>query len=247
MMKLNQYLALLLLGVLFMQCNKPDAPDLFKSAGKRTTESRVVPPFTEIELHNDVHLTIVPDTFCSVVITCGKNLMPEIKSEVTNNRLILRNKNQCNWVRDLDPDIQATVHVKSLSYIYYKGASGNIYCSDTLTGNSFLLDAFEGNGSVNLLLDYNRIFLKLHTGSSDITAVGKCHEGFIYANSYGPLDCKLLITENMTVINNGTHNCYVTAKNHLNATLNYLGDIYYQGNPDIEVVCNGRGRLISMD
>ena len=73
--------------------------DCFKSTGKIVDEYRAVQQFNEIQVMNNINLFITYDTIQEIRVEAGKNLVNLIKTDVNNNRLIIKNNNKCNWIR----------------------------------------------------------------------------------------------------------------------------------------------------
>ena len=90
------------MGFLLSGCNTEDAPDCFQSAGKMIRTEVAVPDFEEIIVYGRIKLYIEQGPEHKVVVESGENLLPEITAEVENDRLSLRNNNECNFVRDYE-------------------------------------------------------------------------------------------------------------------------------------------------
>ncbi|MCY2686050.1 head GIN domain-containing protein [Salinimicrobium sp. TH3] len=90
------FLALLSL----VSCDTEDTPDCFQTAGKKITKEIRVKTFHELLVYEDINLYIEQGTEHKVVVETGENLMKEISAEVVDGRLILRNSNGCNFLRD---------------------------------------------------------------------------------------------------------------------------------------------------
>jgi hypothetical protein len=96
-------------------------------------------------MNNNVDVVIVPDTFYSIKVTCGKNLVDGIITEVKNNRLEIRNINKCNWLRDFENRFTVEVTVRDLNQLTNNG-SGNLSFTDTLVTPEFQVDNWNGTG-----------------------------------------------------------------------------------------------------
>src|SRR5690606_27317619 len=109
-----------LLLVALTGCDKEDAPDCFQAAGVMVTREVEVEPFHELIVHKGIRLFIQQGEEHKVVIETGKNLLGDISAEVENERLILRNANDCNFFRDYN--ITAVyVTVPDLSWLQNAG------------------------------------------------------------------------------------------------------------------------------
>src|SRR5690348_5293144 len=88
---------ILLLGAIALSsCQK--LCDCAESTGSPTQETRSLSSFDRIIVDNNVNvvLSIGPQ---QVTVEGGKNLLPNITTDVANGALTLKNKNICNWLR----------------------------------------------------------------------------------------------------------------------------------------------------
>ena len=90
----------LLLSCFMISCNSDSAPDCFQTAGDLITEEVAVPDFTKITVFENVGLVLKEGQETKVEIETGQNLFNEIEVDVVDDRLILRNTNGCNFIRD---------------------------------------------------------------------------------------------------------------------------------------------------
>ncbi|MDP4827256.1 MAG: DUF2807 domain-containing protein, partial [Flavobacteriales bacterium] len=89
-------------AALLIGCNRPTAPDCFKSAGNDSEELRLFESdITELEINDLIEVEVVVDAVPSVKIFGPKNLINEIETEFSNGSLSISNTSTCNWVRDL--------------------------------------------------------------------------------------------------------------------------------------------------
>ncbi len=245
----KEYTVLLCLLIIsfLLSCEKTDPGDCFKSTGKIIMENRPAADISYISLENNVNLILTQDSTPEIIVEAGENLLKDIKTELQNNLLYIRNENRCNWVRSYDKEINVYVSVQSLDSIDYQG-SGDIYCTNTIMSDSIILDVRAGSGSINLDIEVISSYLSLHTGTADVNMSGYSGVCFIYANDYGPFNCRKLITDYMYINNRGTNDCYITVKKELGATIEYMGNIYYYGNPPVVFSkILGSGELIKME
>ncbi len=230
--------------LLFSGCKKDSMCNCLKNTGDEISENRYVPDFTSIEMNNNVDVVLIPDTFYSLKVICGKNLMDGIKTEVTDNTLRIKNINKCNWLRDFENKFTVEIPLPTIEQITNNG-SGNLTCADTLKGYALQVDSWNGSGALSFLIDYQEVRFKLHTGPADIIALGKSYDGYVYNAGNGFFKGSELKTEYCYVISKGTGDTEVYAAKELGATIEYQGDIYYSGDPQsILQTISGTGKLI---
>ena len=237
---------LLLLGMLsFSSCEK--ICDCAKSTGEITSEFRNTANIQQIELYNNIDLVIHIDSIPKLKITAGKNLIPEIATDNVNGVLKIRNKNNCNWVRDFNTSIIVEVWTSSINYLLVKDATGDVYFKDSLDCNNFYFDSFNCTGKFHFKLKGSDAHLNINTGPADIIAVGKVINFYLYGAGYGRLDCVNLHSDYVFVTNKGTNDCIVNAQQLIEAKIFGVGNIYYKGYPAAILKKEfGQGKLISL-
>ncbi len=228
-------------------CKKDSLHNCIEGTGSVTTETRNVKPFTQIELYNNVDLILHIDSSYGLTVTAGAHLVDGISTEVEDGILKLKNKNRCNWLRSFKNNFVVDVWVKSLNHITIYDASGNIDFADTLK-QDFRFDSWSSTGDYHLKLNCNTATLALHTGPADLYAEGHVGVNYVYSVGYGKMDLRNVDADDVYVKNGGTNDLYINANKIIGATLTYVGNIYYRGNPSqVNEVFSNKGRLIKIN
>ncbi len=218
------------------------------STGEMTTEVRQLEHFSKLKLFNNVNVTIMPcDTFM-IEISAGKNLLKNITSEVNNDTLIIKNNNLCNWLRDYDSPVNATIYLKKIYYIHYESV-GDLKCNESLIdyNNNFYLFVDEGSGNIDLELYYKDVTLFVDDGSCVINIDGYADNAYITNKTFGILDAGDLQARYVNVLSNSPNETYIHCINTLTARIMSIGNIYYRGTPDnisVNKSFNAKGELI---
>jgi len=233
--------SLMMLLSLGLGCGK-DKNDCFKSTGEIVFEDRGVQSFTQIETHNNVNVIITQDTFTSVTIEAGKNLIGKVTTVVQGDSLVIRNNNKCNWIRSYKYDINAYITVKNLRRIDHQGF-GKISSSTTVNATTLYISN-HNNGDIELDLNVGYLYTDMHkTGDVILKGAAGGHE--VYSSGNNWLRCSLLETGYTALHSVTTGDCYVRALDSLTAGIYSLGSIYYSGNPQkITSTIEGSGELI---
>lgn len=240
---------LALLGLcLVSSCDKDHAMDMFMSTGKDVSVSRPVTSyFTGIYLRDDVDLVITSGEDYAIRLTGGTNVLEGIETSVSDSVLTISNHNRYNWVRSYDRKITAYVSLPHLLKLNYE-ATGTVTCTDTIREDSLFVTAQGGSGYINLLISTRLSHLSITRGSADINVSGKSNVNFIFADGYGPFNCKNLWTAFTFMHTESTNDCYINVTHHLEYDITNLGNIYYRGHPDvIKGTDTGKGELIPLD
>ncbi len=222
-----------------------DLGDCFKGTGPLTTEERSLPKITYLELHNNVDVVYHYDSVYHLRVTAGENLIDKISTTVDGERLVIKNKNKCNWVRSFDPKLVVEVWAPYLEEILVENASGDVTFADSNTVYSFMFNSYGSIGTYTLKMNSAHAYLKDHTGPADMRVTGKSTELYIWNAGDGKLDALHLDVENATVHNRGSNSVYVNATHYLECYLTSIGNIYYTGHPtEISSAVESSGKLI---
>jgi hypothetical protein len=88
------------LTVLLVGCNSESASDCFQSAGTISRKEVTVANFTKITVFENVSLVLKQGLEIKVEVETGENLRNEVTATVEDGRLLLRDTNDCNYVRE---------------------------------------------------------------------------------------------------------------------------------------------------
>ena len=217
--------------------------DCLKSTGKLKTEQRTLPPFETLELYDHINVNYYYAPNYELEVQAGENLIDLVHTEVENGILRIENRNRCNWVRSYKKEI--TINLKAPSFQnfnYY--SSAKVVFQDSMRSDTFRLNLWEASGSIELLLNSTYVELKSNTGPGDITARGECFELVSYMSGNGTLNSQQLQAKKALAITVNTGDILLRVTDELKAEIKGSGDIFYQGQPVIELSDQGKGKLI---
>lgn len=242
---MKKVILFLIILVFIDSCSKEKRCDCLKSTGAVITEERTVTPFNQIKIEDKINLFLKQDTFYSVKVEAGENLLYDIITEVNDSMLEIRNNNHCNWVRSYKPEINVYVTFKNIWHLIYLKGAGKVITEDTIRTDSFRLDNLEGTGSLNFFINADETFFILHTGPADLTVKGKTNYSYLYTAGNGPTDMTEYNSKIVCITSKSTADSYVWVTDEIDVWIDYVGNIYYKGNPSV-ITHNytGSGRLI---
>ena len=251
-----------LVSLLCASCSKMD--QLFNN-GELVTEQRSLSQrFNTISMYNNVNVRLVRDNHPHLELTCPKNLIEKVTTEIDGDTLFIKNQNDYNWLRCYDYDIDLTVYYDSLREIKY-AAIGDLLCTDSITGigelvidsteygvdtlwnRSFYLNINEGCGNIDLTFKCNVVKNQFDNGTSKVTLRGVSGYTEIIMRSYGMVHAEHLESNFVRVQSHSTNDAYVWAKTGLRVWLYSIGNVYYKGNPWIAQQCESEGKVIKME
>lgn len=261
-MKRKRIAILFFLVSLLASCSKVDA--LF-SNGEHVTEQRTLSQrFNAISMFNNVNVKLVQDNRQHLELTCPKNLIGKVTTEVIGDTLFIKNENDFNWLRSFDYSIDLTVYFDSLQTINY-ASIGNLICTDSIKGigeqfidtteygidtiwsRKIFLNINEGCGNVDLTVNCNILKNDFSNGTSEVTLRGKVGYAEHYLRSYGIVHAEHLNSNIASVSSESTNDIYVWARTILTAHIYSIGNVYYKGNPWLAIDGNGEGQVIKLE
>ncbi len=238
--------AMLWTSTLFVGCSKDDWCNCLSSTGAKTTEFRPLTDFFAVEMDNNIDVVFNRGSGYGAYVTCGKNLMDGIKTEVRNGVLFISNENKCNWLRDFKNSFEVEINYMELTNITNRG-SGNIICADTIKTPMLQVDSWNGTGIMNFIINCNEARFKLHTGPADIIASGNAGVFYIYTAGNGYVKAAAVNSNYTYVTTKSTGDCEVSALMELGVDIEYHGDVYYKGSPaSITTNITGSGQLLPL-
>ena len=103
------------------------------------------------------------------------------------------------------------------------------------------------NGIVDLTLNCNKSYIVSASGATDFIIKGRSTNSMIFSRGYGVMDCRDLFSEYTKITYEGTNKCFVYVTKELTAEINYIGDVYYLGNPEKVIsTITSSGKLINL-
>lgn len=239
---------LFFISIIFLiSCNKETAPDCFKSTGAQTTENRIVSNFTSIEIKGKLDVIFVYGNDNEISITGGKNLLPKISTDVNDNKLTIDNSNKCNFMRSYKKGkITLEVQINDLKHLNINGL-GHISSKDTIISNNLSIEFTTGISTLNIKLKTNLLNITIHDGGGDIIISGISNNTNIYNNGYAMLELKSLVSNYIFLASKSQNQTFINAKNRIDVEIYNVGNVYYSGNPVINLSTFSSGELIKLD
>lgn len=85
---------------LMLACDSENAWDCLQAAGSTISKEYSVSEFSKIRIEDDVTLFLKQGDSTHIILETGENLLGDISVSVEENTLIVKDKNDCNLVRD---------------------------------------------------------------------------------------------------------------------------------------------------
>lgn len=244
-MKSSIHIVLILAaGLLFNSCAKENMGDCFKTASNVVKRERDVSNFNTIRLEDKIDLYITQGNYYKVVIETGQDLQSNIKTDVTDSTLQIKNINKCNFIRDPQATLKVYVTLPRLRMVR-NGGVGTIYFENQYVGDS--MDVRIGNsGDVHINVNLKYLATSTH-GNGDLYATGSVDYSSHYTNGTNFLFLKdLTIKDRISVNSHTIGDCNIKSPQNgiMDLEIWESGNIYYTGNPGkINLNSQGTGQL----
>ncbi|WP_108424319.1 head GIN domain-containing protein [Flagellimonas amoyensis] len=240
---------LILLTFLMVSCNGENVPDCFQNAGDMVRQPVDVPAFTTITVFENLNVVLKQGDEQRVEIETGEYLLNDVSAVVEEGRLILRNENSCNYVREYG---LTTVYVTSPNINEIRSSTGLLISSDgVLAYPSLALIAESFNNPETETTD-GSFDLNLNTTSVSIVVNGIAYfklqgttENFNVTVAAGDsrIEAEDLISQNVTINHRGSNDVFVNPQQRLEGVIRGTGDVISVNRPpevDVEELFNGR-------
>ena len=251
-----------LVSLMFASCSKLEP--IFSNGEPFTEQREVGHRFVAISMYNNVNVKLVHDRHPRLELTCPKNLIDKVTTEVEGDTLFIRNENEYNWLRSFDYSIDLTVYYDSLRQINFASV-GDLRSLDSIKGygepsidsvegfvdtvmiRNFNLNINEGCGDIDLTFDCSVVKNNFTNGTSHVTFRGTAEYTEIIMRSYGVVHAENLYSNFVRVQSHSTNDAYVWARTKLTVWLYSIGNVYYKGNPWIVKECTSDGQVIKLE
>ena len=232
-----------------VSCNNENAPDCFQDAGEIVRTEVDLDNFTKITVFDKVALILKQGEVQKVEIETGEYLLKEVTAEVQGDRLLLRNENGCNFLRDYG---LTRVYVTSPNITEIRSSTGLPIKSDGILGYPSLRlysesftdpEAETTDGEFDLELDSENVVvvvngiayfkLKGNTGNLNITV----------AAGDSRIEAENLIANNVSLNHRGTNDVQINPQQSISGVIRGTGDVISFNQPatvDVEELYTGR-------
>lgn len=229
-------------------CDRPSAPDCFKTAGDQAIEQRSFSqPIRTLAIDDLLEVRIFEtDGPERIDIVGPANLLSKVRTSQDGSVVNVYNDNTCNFVRDLSIRLQVNCYVHALERLEYNG-QGDLYFVDTLHTDVFTFESLESAGDVVLRLAVDSMEVLCHSGLSNFQIEGEARIAGLFNQGMGKMNAANLQAEAVLCRQASINSMKVRATAYLYAVITSRGDLFYAGEPaDVEQVISGSGALIPL-
>ena len=206
-----------------------------------TKETRNVKGFSSVNFGIAGNLTIKLGPEFSVVLEGEKNDLEGIVTDVSGDRLLIK---QENWRFNIRERVNIYITMPELNGLSVSG-SGKAEILDAIKeADNFSLNVSGSGRIVTAGLVADEVNCDI-SGSGNITigSSGSADRGEIVISGSGNYSGEEFEIDHLEVNVSGSGSCYCKAGDSLNARISGSGNITYKGNPKIDVRTSGSGHV----
>lgn len=210
-------------------------------AGPAITQARPVADFTAIELAMPADVYYTNDTVSKVEILAQQNIVDMLQTYVTGNKLVIK----FNGNYDYRTSSSIRINISGHSVTRFEAtAAGSIYSTNTFQPASLYLKA-SGSGIIRLQnVVTGNIDASTNASGNIIIAAGFAISENLRTSGSGTIDLVGVAARTVTAKTSGSGNIKVKVSDHLNATIEGSGSIYFTGFPQVSSHVYGTGHII---
>jgi hypothetical protein len=211
--------------------------------GPIVTQDRTIAPFTGIDLRMNGNVYYKKDSVWKVEVIAKQSIHSGLETRVADGQLIIRYYNGKTY--DADESIRINVSAPVVNSMKLN-SSGSIYSTTDIAPASLFLQS-TGSGSIHLraVVTGNLKAESLQSGTITV-AGGNAANAELKTDASGKVDLSEVATKTASARIIGSGFIKVKVSDHLNATINGSGSIYFRGYPTLTTQISGTGHLIRM-
>jgi len=164
------------LAGLLAACGADHDLDCLKSNGSPVVQRRAIARrLLQVVVHDNVDVTIVPDTASYAEVRAGENVINDIEfsSPAGAQQLVIRNTSRCNWARSYDTPREVRLHLPYLRELVQQGY-GLLSTASQLRQDTLFLRTLTA-GDVNMDVNVTYLFVDVYD-AGDLTLHGFAHD-----------------------------------------------------------------------
>jgi Putative auto-transporter adhesin, head GIN domain len=176
-----------------------------------------------------------------VEVTAKESIHAILETFVVNNNLVIKYKNGRTY--DEDASIRINVSGPSVSG-FMLNTSGNIICTnDIMASNLYLRTSGSGDIALQKVIADNIDAESTVSGRITATAGIVVNEK-LKTNGSGKIDLSAIAANKVTARTIGSGDIKVKVSDHLDATIDGSGSVYFRGYPQVSTHIHGSGAVI---
>jgi len=245
-------MTLSLLIILLISCDSENATDCLQTDGTIITYDLEVPPFTKIQMEDDIRVVLKQGPMQEVIIETGENLVSDLSFQVLEETIVLQNNNGCNILRDYGRTL-VTITSPNINFIR-QASSFDLESEGVLTypaltlwsntsPNGINIDDPNKSGNVILNIDVPLLTISAN-GSSNFKIAGRADQMNInFSDEFPQFDGRDFLVDDIQFTHTSAATMVFNPITSLKGTIRATGDVIVVREPpvvDVEVLFTGQ-------
>jgi hypothetical protein len=200
--------------------------------------------FHAMKITGIYNILLIQDSTNRLVIT-GKNKINSVDVTIINDTLVINDPKKLSF----NPNKNTlAIHFSNLNYMVTYDPV-NVSNEDTIKADQFVFAAIGEIAEVKMVIDCRSFYIVNSSNTLGFFHFNGRAENCTFYNRYGSsIFADSLTCKNAEIINASVGVVNVNASEHINAYIFGKGNIYYHGNPVIDIVeKRGDGKIIRLD
>ncbi len=199
--------------------------------------------FHAVKISGIYDIVLVQDSANRLDIT-GSNEINSIDAAVVDDTLIIDNHKRMSFNPDKN---KLVIHFSNLGYMVTLDPA-NVTNTDTIHAGQFIFEAFGEIVEATMVFNCDNLYFVSYPYSLGFFHFsGKCNSCLLWNNYGSTIFADSLLCRYAEVITSSVGDVYVNASENLRVSLDGPGNIYFHGNPVIEIAeKKGSGRIIQL-
>lgn len=202
-------------------------------------------PFGNVEVYDNLEVTLVQGSEYMMQVTAGENIIPMLRINNKNNTLVLSNESSCPMLKDPWAPIKVIITAPQFDTLTVK-SHADIHTLLPIRQENFLIRVSESAATVQVEVDCEKLVIENIDGTADVTIRGRAYRTNCYHAGFGRLDLTSLNSVYLNLGAQSRNDCRVRGgDDYFFAILRDIGNVYYTNDPQhIEVFIESSGQLI---
>lgn len=237
--------------IMLLSCNGENTPDCFQNAGDMVRVEVEVSSFTNITVFENLNLVLKQGNEQRVEIETGEFLLNEVTAATEDGRLILRNENSCNYVRDYG---LTTIYITSPNIQEIRSSTGLLISSDGILNYpnlSLFSESFNNpetettDGSFDLELASETVSIVVNGIAYFKLSGNTVNFNVTIAAGDSRIEAEDLSSQNVNLNHRGSNDIFVNPQERISGVIRGYGDVIsFNRPPEVEVEEIFEGQLI---
>ncbi|MDA3822295.1 MAG: DUF2807 domain-containing protein [Bacteroidales bacterium] len=195
---------------------------------------------SKLRVDNDISIRLIQDSANYIEIVGPAFVVKNIIPEINGDTVMLSNPGTIGIYSE---EIVADIHFTDFRTLFLRNG-GDVVNKDTLRFSTFTISSNKAMGHVKLDLICENLSIGISTGSLSLDISGSANYARVWTSAPGFIDMQKFEAKVVDCLNNSSNDCYVWATQKLTGNVQYLGKIFYRGNPEVLIIPMGQEEQI---